>query len=94
MNAENSKDTRTNYSEIPVVKFTITSGPEGLIVGFDPTGLVNGVELIGLLGTGIYTLAACIAEKLGISTNEVWNMLKLTVDLVQKELPDLNQGEN
>jgi hypothetical protein len=82
MNAENSKGT----NKLPKVRFYIDSSETGLKAGFYPESPITGIDLIGLLGAGIWSLNMCVAEKFGIKPQEVWEMLKTTVDMVSEEV--------
>lgn len=90
MNVENSKNMRNeNDRVLPTVKFIIDSGPKGLTAGFNPQGPVNGMDLIGLLGAGLWTISVCISKEVGIPAKDVWDMLKRTVDMIQKDIPGI-----
>ena len=95
MNAENSKDLKSK--QLPTVKFMIDSGPQGLTAGFNPEGPIAGLDIIGLLGAGMWAMAVCIANEIDIPPKDVWDMTKMTVNMIQEELPELERmegGEN
>lgn len=72
----------------------IDSGPKGLTAGFNPQGPINALDLIGLLGAGIWSMAVCISNEVGIPAKDVWDMLKMTVGMIQEEIPEIGESEN
>ncbi len=87
---ENSNDLKTNEPDkgLPNISFFIEADGKTLRAGFLPHEKITGPDLITTLTLGVRLLVYEVADKLDLTTDEIWQHFLEAVSLVRDDRID------
>ena len=98
MSTENSNDLKTNEDDkpdkgLPNIDFFIKADGKTLRAGFLPHVKISGPDLLTTLTLGVRLLVYEVADKLDLTTDEIWQHFLEAVDLVRDDrIDDIMEG--
>lgn len=94
---DNSNDLKTNKPDkgLPNISFFIEADGKTLRAGFEPHVKISGPDLLTTLTLGVRLLVYEVAEKMELTTDEIWQHFLEAINLVRDDrLDDFLGGFN